>query len=207
VNHRSLLLSALVLLPRSLPAQDAPPVADSLPFRRGQWAAQFGGGVSLVTLGVLRFRSPRSAWVLDARVSGGHSHSETTFADSTGDTTITSFTSAASVTVRVGRRFLRATRAAVVPFFGLGVLGGFAHEAGGSGRNGGESHGWQAGAFGEIGGTYLVTDTFGVGVTADVVFTYGRATSRSTSPPAPRYTTWNYSASAPNLRFVATLYF
>lgn len=195
----------LLVVPVAVAAQE--PSAESAPFRRGQWAAQFGGGVSLVTLGVLRFSSPRSAWVLDARVSGGHGHSELTFADSTGDTTITSFTSNAGVTFRVGRRFLRTARRAVVTFFGFGVLGGFAHDAGGSGRSGGESNGWNAGAFGELGGTYLVDDNFGVGVTADAAVTYNRSTSKTKDFPSLRRTTWSYSASAPNIRFVATLYF
>ena len=201
-------LVSLVLLaaPLALAAQESP-IPDSTPFRRGQWAAQFGGGASLLTLGVLRFSSPRSAWVLDARVSGGHGHSASTFADSTGDTTITSFNSNAGVTFRVGRRFLRTARRAVVTFFGVGVSGGFSHDAGGSGRNVGESNGWSAGAFGELGGTYLVNDNFGVGVTTDAAVTYNRSTSKSTSPPSVRRTTWSYSASAPNVRFVATLYF
>lgn len=199
-------LVCLVAVPLGLAAQETP-VADTTPFRRGQWAAQFGGGASLLTLGVLCFTSPRSAWVLDARVSGAHGHSETTFADSTGDTTITSFTSTAGLTFRVGRRFLRTARPAVVTFFGFGVLGGFSHDAGGSGRNVGESNGWSAGAFGELGGTYLVNDNFGVGVTSDAAVTYNRSIIRSTPLPSPRRTTWSYSVAAPNIRFVATLYF
>lgn len=199
-------LVCLVAVPLGLAAQETP-AADTTPFRRGQWAAQFGGGASLLTLGVLRFSSPRSAWVLDARVSGGHGHSESTFADSTGDTTFTSFSSNAGVTFRVGRRFLRTARRAVVTFFGFGVLGGFSHDAGGSGRNVGESNGWNAGAFGELGGTYLVNDNFGVGVTSDAAVTYNRSTSKSTNPPPSRRTTWSYSASAPNIRLVVTLYF
>src|SRR5258705_3326299 len=171
MQARALTVTVLALFPGILHAQDGPP-PDSLPFRRGQWAAQFGGGARFVTLGVLRFSSPRSAWVLDARVSGGHGHFEAIFTDSTGDTTITSFNSVASVTFRVGRRFLRTARGAVVTFYGLGVLGGFSHDASGNGRSAQESHGWHAGAFGELGGTYLVTDTFGIGVTADGVFIY-----------------------------------
>jgi hypothetical protein len=199
-------LVALLIVGPTLQAQDAVR-SDTTPFRRGQWAAQFGGGFSLVTLGVLRFSSPRSAWVLDARVSGGHGHSESTFADSTGDTTFTSFNSNAGVTFRAGRRFLRTARQAVVTFFGFGVLGGFSHDASGSGRSVGESNGWSAGAFGELGGMYLVDDNFGVGVTADAAVMYNRSISKFTNFPPSRRTTWSYSASAPNIRFVVTLYF
>ncbi|HMG19514.1 MAG TPA: hypothetical protein VK573_12370, partial [Gemmatimonadales bacterium] len=69
MNARHLLLSALVLLPGTLIAQDSVPVSDSPPFHRGQWAVQFGGGVNLFSLGVLRFTSPKSAWLLDVDAS------------------------------------------------------------------------------------------------------------------------------------------
>ena len=38
----------------------------ALPFRAGQWATQFGFDGSFLSAGALRFRSPRTAWVIDA---------------------------------------------------------------------------------------------------------------------------------------------
>ena len=205
-------LVSLVLLaaPLALPAQEAP-LPDSTAFRRGQWAAQFGGGLSLATLGVLRFTSPRSAWLFDVLLSGGHSHTTLTFPLVSGDTTIESFTSNAGLTLRVGRRFYRGARSGgrVTPFVGVGVLGGFTHSASGDGSGGFESNGWTAGTFGELGGTYRVTDHLSLGAGAEVGITYGRSKSRSVSTfsSPSRQSRWNYAVSAPNLRFVATLFF
>lgn len=205
-------LVSLVLLaaPVPLAAQESP-IPDSTAFRRGQWAAQFGGGVSLATLGVLRFTSSRSAWLFDVLLSGGHSHSKVTFLSLSGDTTIDSFTSNAGITLRIGRRFYRGARSGgpVTPFVGIGVLGGFTHSASGDGSGAFESNGWTTGTFGELGGTYRATDHFSLGAGAEVGITYGRSKARSVSPfsSPTRQSRWNYAVSAPNLRFVATLFF
>jgi hypothetical protein len=205
-------LVSLVLLaaPVALTAQESP-IADSTSFRRGQWAAQFGGGLSLATLGVLRFTSPRSAWVFDVQLSGGHSHSTVTAPTVNGDTTRESFASDARIALRVGRRFYRDARngGPVAPFVGIGVLGGFTHSASGDYSGGFESDGWTAGTFGELGGTYRVTDHLSLGAGAEVGITYGRSKARSVSPfsPPSRASRWNYAVSAPNLRFIATLFF
>ncbi len=63
---------ALALWPTLASAQDSPP--DTIPFHRHQWAAQFAGGTSFASLGVLRFTAPTRAWLLDFRFTGGHSH-------------------------------------------------------------------------------------------------------------------------------------
>jgi len=64
-------VTALPLLTALLLTQSAP--NDSLPFHRGEWAAQFAGGGNFTSLGFLEFRSPKKALVLDIRVGGGHS--------------------------------------------------------------------------------------------------------------------------------------
>jgi hypothetical protein len=205
-------LVSLVLLagPLALAAQESP-IPDSTAFLRGQWAAQFGGGLSLATLGVLRFTSPRSAWLFDVQLSGGHSHNTVTVPTVSGDTTLESFTSDARISFRVGRRFYRGARRGgpVTPFVGVGVLGGFTHSASGDDSGGFESNGWTAGTFGEVGGLYRVTDHLSLGAGADVGITYGRSKARSVSPfsTPSRQSRWNYAVSAPNLRFVATLFF
>src|SRR5712691_558061 len=60
---------ALALWPTLASAQDSPP--DTIPFHRHQWAAQFAGGTSFASLGVLRFTAPTRAWLLDFRFTGG----------------------------------------------------------------------------------------------------------------------------------------
>jgi len=49
---------ALSLIPLCLAAQESP-------FHGGQWAMQFGGNANLFSLGVLKFTSDHSAWLLD----------------------------------------------------------------------------------------------------------------------------------------------
>lgn len=181
---------------------------DTTPFRRGQWAAQFGGGFSFATLGLLRFTSTRSAWLLDARLSGGHSNNKATLVTPAGDTTITAFSSDAAVSARIGRRLYRPRDGRVASFLSVGVLGGFSHSADGQGANAAESNGWNAGAFGENGGAYFITDRLTIGATADLSFVYSRATSESAGGGSGAKTVrWSYGASTPNLRFTATLYF
>jgi hypothetical protein len=51
---------ALAICPLALSAQ-SPATADSAPFRAGQWGAEFGLG-NFASAGVLRFRSPTTAW-------------------------------------------------------------------------------------------------------------------------------------------------
>jgi hypothetical protein len=202
-------LGALVLSPGILLAQDPP--ADSLPLRAGQWAAQFGGGFSLATLGVLRFTSSRRAWLFDVQLSGGHSHTTNTVATASGDTTIESFTSSAGISFRLGRRFYRSAERAgpVTPFVGIGALGGFSHSADGGPSGGFEGNGWTAGVVGEVGGMYWVTDHLSLGASADGRITYGRTTAHSVGAisPAARSSRWNYGVTAPNVRFAVTLFF
>ena len=204
MRHSTLVLLLMLAVLQELTAQESG--ADSTLFRRGQWAAQFGGLFTSASVGVLRFTTPRAAWVFDIRVSGGHSHFETTIATLTGDTTISGFQSNANVSLRAGRRVHRVAGRSILAFVGGGALAGFNHSADGSAGQGGETNGWSAGAFGEFGGTYLVNDHLGLGATADLTFTYTRSKSRS-GPPSVRRTSWSYGASAPNLRFAVTIYF
>ena len=70
---RSLVVTSLLVasaLATPLAAQQSD-TAGALPFRRGQWATQFGFDGNFLSAGALRFRSPRMAWVVDgfARVN------------------------------------------------------------------------------------------------------------------------------------------
>jgi hypothetical protein len=200
--------ACLVALSIALPlsAQDSAVTSGTgPPFRSGQWGAQFAINSSFASLGLLRFTSPRSAWVLDVRGSGGHAETELTYPlPGGGDTTITYSSSQARVAVRVGRRFYRGVGGPVASFGGVGVTGGYDHVAsyqpGGPGSSG---NGWNAGAFAELGAAYFVTDQLSVGATGSVAFSYGR----STTTGAPGRRDWHYEASAPDLAIVAALYF
>ncbi len=186
------------------PPPPPPPPPDTTSFRSGQWAMQFGGGLNLATLGLLKFTGPARAWLVDLAVDGGHQHS-TIHATSPTDTTLSSYSSHATVTLRLGRRFYRARSGRVVTFQTLGVLGGFGHSAGsGFFGGGGSTNGWSAGAFGEIGAAFLVASKLSVGGTAGATWTYARSVSRSSTE---RQVSWSYQGSGPAARFVTTIYF
>ncbi len=190
---------------RSLLAQDSVP-RDSTPFRRGQWALQFGAGASLASVGALKFTSPTRAWLLDLQLSAGHSHSTAEFSP---DTVSEQFSSRASVTARAGRRFYEVRHRAVAGYQTLGVLAGFMHDCSGSsgfqGSGGGCLNGWTAGAFGELGGAYLLTSHLSIGGGAAASFSYARTWIHSSR--GPKQTAWSYGFSFQGFSFTTTIYF
>src|SRR5260370_19018372 len=98
---RAALILVLAGCPLVAEAQDAPE-PDTTPFHRRQWAAQFAGGVQLVTLGALRFTAPTRAWLVDFSVNGGHSHSTD---QASADTVVQRYTSPTNGSPRLARRF------------------------------------------------------------------------------------------------------
>lgn len=205
MNIRLTLVAALVLLPVSVRAQDSTVRVKATPFRKGQWAAQFQAGTAFGSLGFIKFRSPSHALVLDVGIGGAHS--EGLMTDSSGNH-FGGLTSNAFTRVRFGwRRYSGdGVAAKVVSHYSLGVLGGFSHSAGvfpGSGSQ--ESNGWMAGAFGDIGATYLVTSKFGIGALATASLSYQDAVSKGSS--GTRRRDWSIGGSAVNALFVATLFF
>jgi len=205
MHARLRLLPALLVLPLSLFAQDSTTRIAATPFRRGQWAAQFQVGSSFASLGFVKFRSPTRALVLDVRVSGGHSESMVT--DSAG-TRFAGFNSNALTQLRFGSRRYGAGEAKVVSHYTLGVLAGFDHRASGSAGGGGafEDNSWTAGVFGDVGGTYLVTPSFGLGALAAVSLTYSTSV-RTQQPLNFKGRNWQISGSGVSGSLVATLFF
>jgi hypothetical protein len=61
-----------------------------------------------------------------------------------------------------------------------------------------------AGAFGDIGGTYLVTSKFGIGALATASLSYQNSVSKGSGT---RFRDWSIGGSAVNASLVATLYF
>jgi len=165
MNTRSLLLSALLLLPGTLRAQEDT-TADSLLFRRGQWAMQFGGGSSLFSLGLLKFTSPKSAWLLDVDVfavlvngtfsSGLSGTSDAQDRDTNGF-------------VRLGRRSFHKPRGKVVPFHSFAAEWGYQNstvDLGGGNRQ--MINQWNAGLYFDVGGVYRISPSFSVGGNASL---------------------------------------
>jgi hypothetical protein len=204
IRSRLIVCGLLALSPTVASAQDA--ASDTIPFHSHQWAAQFAGGTSFASLGVLRFTAPARAWLLDFQFSGGHSH-ERVYSNDT--LKFESASSSAAANVRIGRRFYQGRGKSVVSFQTAGLLGGFDHWCQRSTQTPGSvgtcSNGWAAGAFGELGGAYLITRRFSIGGTATVAFSYHRSTSKTSSGGVGKY--WVYSGSVQGLSFAATVYF
>ena len=163
MNTRPLLLSALVLLPGTLLAQDTPP--DSTPFHRGQWAMQFGGGSSMFNLGLLRFTSPKSAWLLDFDVTSVLVNGTITDVSGTNE----SDDKSASGLLRLGRRSYNRPRGKVVAFHSFAAEVGYQYDKRDVG--GGSSqlfHQWSAGVYTDVGAVYRVTESLSLGGNASV---------------------------------------
>ena len=114
-------MAILPLLTALLLTQSA---TDSLPFHRGQWAAQFAGGLNFASLGFLKFRSTKRALMVDIRVDGGHGEDLAT--DSTG-THFAGVGSHATLNIRFGWRHYHPAGHKVAAYHSLGLLAGFSH--------------------------------------------------------------------------------
>ena len=194
-----LLFAALVLLPRSVFGQD------STPFHKGQWAAQFQAGTTFGSLGFIKFRSPTHALVLDLRIGGQHAEELTT--DSSVSNQFSNLNSSAFAQLRFGwRRYGGDARTAkVVSHYSFGVLAGFNHSAQRSPTFYRQANAWTAGAFADIGGTYLLTSKFGIGALATATLSYQNGVTKDSFGVRSR--NWSLGGSAMSGSLVATVYF
>mgnify|MGYP001165954391 CR=1 FL=1 len=169
----SLLLLSLV--PLSLAGQESG--SDSSPFHGGQWAMQFGGGANLFSLGVLKFTSPRGAWLLDLSTNASFFDAKST--DQVGTTT-SADRQFIGVSARLGRRFYQAPGHRVVSFQTIALEGGLNDQmidfAGGNVRQTTTNYGLN----GELGGAYMLTGGVSVGGTASI--SAGRFTQKYHDP-------------------------
>jgi hypothetical protein len=190
---------ALFLLPGLLAAQQTP--ADTTGFHAGQWALQFGAGFNVANLGILRFSSPRSAWMLllDAHVEF-LSGTSTDFNGVPSDAEDRTVFFAAGV----GKRFYQAPRHKVRSFQSVGLVGSYSDQnqtfSGAVFKN----TQWRAGLMGELGAGYWVTPNLSLGGTASVSGGYGKRISEN-SPRSSKTDGW--FVSGVNVLLVFGLYF
>lgn len=205
--YSRIMLLATVALPVSLHSQDSTVAqpSQSTPFRRGQWAAQFQAGSAFGSLGFIKFRSPTRALVLDLRINGGHT--EILRSDSGGPNEFTSLNSSANLQARFGwRHYAGDGRGAkVVSHYTIGVLTGFNHFVASGFGESQESNGWSVGAFGDVGGTYLLTPKFGIGALASASIVYQNDAAETSTGLKSRQ--WTISGSALAAALVATVFF
>jgi hypothetical protein len=202
--HRlSPVFAILVLFPASGSAQDS--TAAGTPFRRGQWAAQFQAGTGFSSLGFIKFRSPTGALVLDLRIGGQHSEGLTR--DSSGANQFDRLNSTAFAQLRFGwRRYGGDGRTAkVMSHYSLGLAAGFTHSASREPTAWRQRNAWASGAFGDVGGTYLLTSKFGIGALATATLSYENGVTKDSFGGRSR--DWSIGGSAMSASLVATVFF
>lgn len=146
-------------------------VRDSLPFRAGQWGAEFLINDGTAGVGVLYFRSPRRAWALDASFAASWYDEESSFGSETGQSVF--------VRVRAGPRRYRPIATGTAAYLGFGLTAGYSWTGA---DNDNEREAWDAGLFGELGGVYFVTRRLSLGAQGGLFATYAAFHQRSSSP-------------------------
>ncbi len=162
---------AAVLLILGAPLGLAAQSTDSLPFRAGQWGAEFSASQSFGSAGLLRFRSNRSAWLLDvsASIRSG---------TRTGNLTTTD---RSSVDLRVGPRWYRPIGARLLQFASVGPSVSYLSEESNAGSVQQvyqlDQHSTAFGLFGELGAAWLVTPQLSLGAAWQARAGYARVTT------------------------------
>jgi len=162
MKTRATSLAVLLLLPAVASAQESA----SEQFRPGQWAMQFGGNANLFSLGVLRFTSTHSAWLLD--LSNTASVLNATSTDKLSGTTSSADQQFINLDARLGKRFYQTRHARVVSFQTLAVESGLTDQMIDVSAGNVRQTTWNAGINGELGAAYMLTSGVSVGGTASV---------------------------------------
>lgn len=150
------MLAAVLATAAILPATAA---AQSLPFRAGQWGAEFQSG-DLTSAGVMRFMSPRTALVLDAGVLNASTEEE-----EAGNTVENSMN---LMSLRLGFRQFMPIASRVNGFWTAGAQYGTGSQTQDVGAAESERTESNIGVFGQFGANYHVTSNIAVGIAYDV---------------------------------------
>lgn len=166
---RSALFAVALIVAASIPGVAS---AQALPFRTGQWGAEFSSG-DLNTVGVMRFNSPRSAFVFDVGVldfvldeEAGLKQSQRRF------------------DLSIGLRNYRPIATRVSGFWAIGIAAGHSSQKQESSSVPGSSYKRNVttmGAFAQLGADFHVTSNIAAGVAYGVGLE--RITGRGTTQP------------------------
>ena len=141
--------------------------AQSLPFRAGQWGAEFQSG-DLTTAGVMRFVTPSTALVLDVGILDVGQEED----DAVGG--VSDETSLSLMTARLGLRSYRPLANRVAGFWTAGLEVARASQEqtipGIFGPEQVEESETHYGVFGQLGADYHVTNNLAVGMAFDVTY-------------------------------------
>ncbi|MGH7521788.1 MAG: hypothetical protein ACREMI_10955 [Gemmatimonadales bacterium] len=138
---------------------------DTTRFHGGQWAMQFGGNSNLFSLGILRFTSAHSAWLLD--LSNAANVISATRTDNFGTTTGAD-QQFINLDVRLGKRFYQTRHPKVVSFQTLALEGGLTDQAFDLTGTHYRQTNTYVGINGELGGAYMLTSGVSIGGTASI---------------------------------------
>lgn len=178
-HPRPLALAAALLL-AAAPAAAQQGDTSAVPFRPGQWGSQFSFDGQFVSAGFLRFRSPTAAWVVDAGLSIERVSVEDDQVAEDRDLANDAYF------LQLGHRGYGPVASRVVSYRGFGVFGSAYRDEqpqfGTPQRL--EQTGGQAGAFAEIGATWMVTPHLGLGAGAQINASYRWREYRIESPLA-----------------------
>jgi hypothetical protein len=181
----------------------------ALPFRRGQWATQFGFDGSFLSAGALRFRSPTSAWVVDALVQADRSTYERN-----GDATVPPVEMTATdfaLGLQLGARGYRAIAPRVNGFAGAGVSGRaystrFVYP--GSITETPTQREGSAGIYGEMGATWMVTRNLGLSGATQLAASYLWSSYEAPSAfGTSRVESTGYGVQLARTRLIVTVFF
>lgn len=190
---------ALSLLPMCLAAQESS--TDTSGFHAGQWAVQFGAGFGLANIGILKFSSPRSAWMLrfdvNAEFRSGTSSTDFVGTSDVKDRSVTFATG-------LGKRFYQAPRHKVRSFQSIGLFGSYADYKQTFTSETFTFTEWRAGVLGELGAGYWVTPNFSLGGSGIMTAGYS---DHTTDNSTTRTETNGWFVSGVTVQLIIGLYF
>jgi hypothetical protein len=186
-----LVAGATLIASRGAVAQAA---RDSIGPRQGAWGveASYGGAVGA---SLLRFSSPRAAWMLGASFAVGRETSDDV--NPFGPTTRSTNT-LGSVEARVGRRWWTgALNEAMRPFVGLGLGGRYTTFS--------NTRTYEGSLIGELGATYFFGPHVSIGGAGELAVVRGQ--DRYSNPAGPNLTTDRWYLRGDVARLTAAVYF
>jgi hypothetical protein len=181
----------------------------ALPFRRGQWGTQFGFDGTFASAGALKFRSNRTAWVIDAFGYARHfTYEPASPPADAGERDASDY----ALALQLGARRYRPVAARVNAFAGAGLVGQLRMERTPvlDGLVLLSDKLTAAGLYGEFGASWMVNRNLALSAAANLAATYDRVQhEESPSPFGPAVETdlHGYGVSFERARLMVTVFF
>lgn len=183
--------------------------AGALPFRRGQWGTQFGFDGNIASAGALRFRSERSAWLVNLEgYARRFTYEPVSPPDDAGERDASNY----SLGLQLGMRRYRAIATRANAFTGVGLVGQMRMDRlpFGDGLVLASRRTMAGGIYGELGATWMATRNFGLSASTGLSATYDREqVEQSPSPftPAVESDARGYGVTLDRARLMVVVFF